>query len=438
MNDIAIVASGLGKRFRIGGKQKGGTDFRQALTDAVMAPFRRFGRLWHRESASPEDSFWALKDVSFEIRTGEIVGIIGLNGAGKSTLLKVLSRVTSPTLGRAEIHGKMGSLLEVGTGFHPELTGRENIYLNASILGMRRQEVSRKLDQIVDFAAIDKFLDTPVKHYSSGMYVRLAFAVAAHVDADILLLDEVLAVGDTSFQNKCLGRMGDMARSGRTVVLVSHNLPSIANLCQRALFMKDGRIHADGPSSCVVEQYLSSVRTIGGEIVWPTPELAPGTDLVRLHAVRIMQEGIDGPTADVDISKDIHVQLTYWNLREGAMLYPAIWLKDHVGTFVLASANLRSMSLTEDPWAGQAHPRGLFKSVCILPANFLNEGLYSICAILGVDVTNTQVLKDYLLSFRVHDSGGMRKEYMGSWIGPVVRPRLAWNTELLEPHRTTA
>ncbi len=255
MNDIAIRVEGLGKQFRIGAQEQYKT-LRDTLTETLVAPFRflRNGA----SSKSPAETFWALKDVSFEVKHGEVIGIIGRNGAGKSTLLKILSRITEPTEGHAEIHGRVGSLLEVGTGFHPELTGRENILLNGAILGMKRVEILSKFDEIVSFAEIDKFIDTPVKHYSSGMYVRLAFAVAAHLDSEILIVDEVLAVGDAAFQNKCLGKIGDVARHGRTILFVSHNISTIQQLTLQSLLLHSGMLTAAGPTSSVVAQYLDS------------------------------------------------------------------------------------------------------------------------------------------------------------------------------------
>jgi lipopolysaccharide transport system ATP-binding protein len=435
MSNTAIDVERLGKLYRIGPRERYRT-MRDVLTAHIYAPFRRlrFGRQCGTAAArnSPKDAnnIWALRDVSFKVTQGEVLGIIGRNGAGKSTLLKILSRITRPTEGRAEIHGSIGSLLEVGTGFHPELTGRENIYLNGAILGMKRGEIARKFDDIVSFAEIEKFMDTPVKHYSSGMYLRLAFAVAAHLDPEILLVDEVLAVGDHEFRKKCLGKMGDMSREGRTVLLVSHNLPSIVSLCQRAILLNAGRVVREGQAAAVVQQYLSTVRSAVGEVVWPDPAQAPGNDIVRLHAVRILQDGMGTSTADVDIAKEVLIQIEYWNLREGNLLYPAIWLRDQIGTFVLSSSNSRSVSLTEDRWNGAAYPMGLFQSVCRIPGDFLNEGVYSITAIVGRGVCDTQVVEDYAVSFHVQDTGEMRKEFFGEWIG-TVRPRLAWRTERL-------
>ncbi len=435
MSDIAIRAENLGKLYRMG-QFVGYGNLRESLVNAFSAPFRRF----HSTTAEPgaksqnpdSEYLWALKDVSFQVKQGEAMGIIGRNGAGKTTLLKVLSRITEPTEGYAEIHGRVGSLLEVGTGFHPELTGRENIYLNGAVLGMKKKEIDRRFDDIVEFAEVQKFVDTPLKRYSTGMQVRLAFAVAAHMEPEILLIDEVLAVGDIEFQKRCLGKMGNVVRGGRTVLFVSHNMSSIINLCQRAILLDAGKVVMDGQAAEVVQHYLATIRSAGGEVVWPDPATAPGNDIVRLHAVRILQDGIDGPTADVGISKEVSIQILYWNLREGALPFPAIHLKDQMDTLVFASSNHKSISLTEDSWYGRPHPVGLFQSVCRIPGNFLNDGLYSITAIVGRGVSEPQIHEDRAVSFHVHDTGEMRKEFHGGWAG-ALRPRLAWNTEYLGP-----
>ena len=268
MTDFAIKVEALGKRYRIGAQQLAYRNLREKINETALAPFRAARHLFSRNgngnSRAKSQTFWALKDVSFEVKPGEVVGIIGRNGAGKSTLLKILSRITEPTEGYADIHGRIASLLEVGTGFHPELTGRENTYLNGSILGMKRAEINRKFDEIVAFAEIDKFIDTPVKHYSSGMYVRLAFAVAAHLDPEILLVDEVLAVGDARFQKKCLGKMGDVAREGRTILFVSHNMVAIQNLCPRSLLLDEGLVVAAGNTSEVLADYHERVEERSG------------------------------------------------------------------------------------------------------------------------------------------------------------------------------
>src|SRR2546423_3557500 len=262
MSDIAIRCEGLGKQYRIGERERYKA-LRDTITDAMAAPFR-----WLRKPQSairnPQlETFWALKDLSFEIKRGEVVGVIGRNGAGKSTLLKIISRITAPTAGEVEIRGRVGSLLEVGTGFHPELTGRDNIFLNGAILGMRKAEVRRKFDEIVAFAEIEKFVDTPVKRYSSGMYVRLAFAVAAHLEPEILFVDEVLAVGDIAFQKKCLGKMGNVAKEGRTIVFVSHNMAAINALCSRCIILNAGEVEFDGSTAKATERYYAESLSIG-------------------------------------------------------------------------------------------------------------------------------------------------------------------------------
>jgi lipopolysaccharide transport system ATP-binding protein len=263
MSDIAIRVENLSKQYRIGAQQERYKTLRDTLTDAFVAPIRRVSKLLRGQAsgaAELDETIWALKDISFEVRRGEVTGIIGRNGAGKTTLLKILSQITEPTEGRARIRGRVGSLLEVGTGFHPELTGRENIYLNGAILGMRRAEIDRKFAKVVAFAEVEKFIDTPVKHYSSGMQVRLAFSVAAHLEPEILLIDEVLAVGDIGFQKKCLGRMEDVVQEGRTVLLVSHNMGAILDLCQTAIHLHRGRLETEGEVNQVVHEYQASFQ----------------------------------------------------------------------------------------------------------------------------------------------------------------------------------
>ncbi len=264
MSDVAICVEKLGKKYYIGGKHKKYSRLGDQIVDATLSPFRRIRNIIKGDAISAADLdqvFWALDDVSFKVKQGEIVGIIGHNGAGKSTLLKILSRITEPTTGYADVFGRVGSLLEVGTGFHPELTGRENVYLNGSILGMRKAEINRKFDEIVDFAEIEQFIDTPVKHYSSGMYVRLAFSVAAHLEPEILLIDEVLAVGDVGFQKKSLGKMENVSQQGRTVIFVSHNMNALQRLCPYSILLSHGQVVTQDKTSKVIEQYLSAVSS---------------------------------------------------------------------------------------------------------------------------------------------------------------------------------
>ncbi|MBI5629801.1 MAG: ABC transporter ATP-binding protein [Elusimicrobia bacterium] len=429
----AIQVDGLFKRYRIGLKEEMKKTLVETLLSWGKAPLSQYRRLRRlsrfEEGDDGEDVLWALRGLSFQVEEGEVLGIVGRNGAGKSTLLKILSRITEPTAGRARLRGRVASLLEVGTGFHPELTGRENVYLNGAILGMSKKEIDRKFDEIVAFAEIVRFIDTPVKHYSSGMRVRLAFAVAAHLEPEILLVDEVLAVGDAAFQKKSVGKMQEVSKQGRTVLLVSHSMPSIANLCHRAILLNDGQIEAEGPSHEVIRHYLSKVQSGEGEASWSDPSQAPGTEEARLRSVRILQEGSDRALSTVDISKEVLVEISFWNFQDNAMIHPAIWLKDQLGTFVLASGNGKSMTVGEDPLSGKPYPRGLFRSVCRIPGNFLNEGRYNITAIIGNSHNQSLVLQQDVVCFDVQDTGEMRKEYLGSWAGPVVRPKLGWRTE---------
>src|SRR5439155_1585645 len=296
---------------------------RDSLTDTMSAPFRRIQSAFRssrsQKSEGVNDTIWALKNVSFEIPRGEVVGVIGRNGAGKSTLLKLLSRITEPTEGHAEIHGRVGSLLEVGTGFHPELTGRENIYLNGAILGMRRAEIASKFDEMVAFAEIDKFIDTPVKHYSSGMYMRLAFAVAAHLEPEILVIDEVLAVGDAAFQKKCLGKMGEVAKQGRTVLFVSHNLTALQSLCDRAIWLDAGRLISYGQAGSIVHEYLQSTVTSTLERCWDDPGTAPGDKHVRLHRVAVRPRTVRA-SDPVSVQTPVDLEFSYWNLAPHTVL----------------------------------------------------------------------------------------------------------------------
>ena len=279
MSDTVIHTEGLGKRYRIGAAHSRPRNFREAIARTATAPFRNLARLRHadgRGSGSQTELVWALRDLSIQVRHGEVLGVIGRNGSGKSTLLKLLSRITNPTTGYAEIRGRVGSLLEVGTGFHPELTGRDNVYLNGSILGLDRASITRRFDEIVAFAEVERFIDTPVKRYSSGMYLRLAFAVAAHLEPEILLVDEVLAVGDAAFQRKCLGRMGRAAEEGRTVLFVSHNMTAVQGLCSRAIWLGEGELKDEGPPGAVVSRYLQDAAATLTAATLAGPPLGTG------------------------------------------------------------------------------------------------------------------------------------------------------------------
>ena len=342
MSDIAIRVENLSKQYRIGGPQGRYKykSLREELIKAVQAPLRRLSSAVRGESTIvSNETIWALKDVSFEVKRGQVVGIIGRNGAGKTTLLKILSRITEPTEGYAEIHGRVSSLLEVGTGFHPELTGRENIYLNGAILGMKRAEIERKFDEIVAFSEVEKFIDTPMKRYSSGMYVRLAFAVAAHLEPEILLVDEVLAVGDVAFQQKCLGKMGNVAKEGRTVLFVSHNMAAISALCSRACLLNNGKLIENGEVRSVIGRYLETIKSI---VRVPLTERADrgGNGRVRFTDVRILNSNGE-PVETVASGQNVRISIGY-RAMDGSVLENVkvgIGIYSLMGTFLLYCSN---------------------------------------------------------------------------------------------------
>ncbi|MBI5740591.1 MAG: ABC transporter ATP-binding protein [Nitrospirae bacterium] len=384
----------------------------------------RFDDSIFEKDRCPSDIIWALRDVSFEVKKGEIVGIIGTNGAGKSTLLKILSRITGPTRGRAEIHGRISSLLEVGTGFHPELTGRENVYLNGTILGMKNKEINRKFDAIVDFSGVEKFIDTPVKRYSSGMKVRLAFSVAAHLEPDILLIDEVLAVGDAQFQKKCLNKMDAVRQQGRTVLFVSHNMQAVTRLCPRTVLLRGGAIHADGPSHKVVGYYMDSEKGTRAERLWPDPEDAPGDDIARLLAVRVRTE--NGKTADaVDIRKPVVIEMEYEVLEPGHALFAYFHLVNEEGLELFES-------FENDPeWRRRRRAAGRYTAAARIPGNFLAEGIFYVTPALRTQDPEVRRFRvDDAVAFQVIDSmdGDSARVDCAYDLGGVIRPLLKWET----------
>ncbi|MFL5950825.1 MAG: ABC transporter ATP-binding protein [Gaiellaceae bacterium] len=414
----AIKAEGLSKQYRIG-------QFRPAygtLRDSIVNSVRR-ARSGHLHD--PPREIWALRDISFEARQGEVLGIIGANGAGKSTLLKILTKITYPTEGRAEIRGRVGSLLEVGTGFHPELTGRENIYLNGAILGMKRQEINRKLDAIVEFSGIPKFMDTPVKRYSSGMFVRLAFSVAAHFEPDIMVVDEVLAVGDADFQRRSIGRMESLGDSGRTVLFVSHNLHAVLQLCDRALLLQDGEIVREGSTHDVIAYYEEQTVGSGSRVVWDGDD-APGNDVVRLQSVRVVDE--DGsPAATVDVRHQVGIEIGFRVLRDGPPVVPKIKVLDQHGAICFNALD------TDPRWNDTMRP-GEYLATAWIPPNLLNEGRHSI----DVDVVTLATPKLIphasaykIVAFHVYDpaEGDSARGLFGGELRGVVRPLLEWTYE---------
>ena len=378
MSETVIRVENLGKRYRIGEREPYKT-LRESLTCAVTTPYRVITSMFngsHSPSSSsstpqnptPSTQFWALKDVSFEVKRGEVVGIIGRNGAGKSTLLKILSRITEPTEGQVRINGRVGALLEVGTGFHPELTGRENIYLNGAILGMRKAEIVHKFDEIVAFAEIEKFIDTPVKRYSSGMYVRLAFAVAAHLEPEILIVDEVLAVGDAAFQKKCLGKMGDVAREGRTVLFVSHNMAAVENLCGRAMHLEEGAVAFGGLSHQVVERYLGSRSQYCQQPIALRKD-RDGGQIFRFAAVKFLDPQDLKPWALLTSGKPVVIRISYVckSLIRGLGIGIAFYAT--CGT-LLFSCRSRAVGVTLEVRPGPGH------SDCVVPKWPLKIGCY--------------------------------------------------------------
>jgi lipopolysaccharide transport system ATP-binding protein len=427
----AIEVSAVGKEYRVGEREAHNT-VRDSIATATRASVDMLRRRRNGAAVAPRpDSFWALSDVSMRIQSGEVVGLIGRNGAGKSTLLKLLARVTEPTTGRIILRGRVGSLLEVGTGFHSELTGRENTFLSGAILGMTRNEIRRNFDRIVAFAEVERFIDTPVKHYSSGMYTRLAFAVAAHLEPEILLVDEVLAVGDAQFQRRCMGKMNEVAGEGRTVVFVSHNMTAINQLCRRTVLLENGRVAQDGPTHAVVGEYLRVATESTGETVWDDPATAPGNGRARLHAVRVVSGGL--PRGTVNIDEEVTIEVEYWNFDDGARsLGVDVYLVDATANVVFSSATTPGANAGDERWFERPHPRGLYRSRCTIPANFLNDGTYYISAYVfrlgyGVEAQGSEAI-----GFSVFDTGVMRLPGGGrEWPG-VIRPRLHWETELVD------
>lgn len=424
MSETIIRVENIAKKYILGHQSeetKGYTTFRDVLTNRAKSISEKFLRHANRKIPNPaREEFWALQDVSFEIKQGDKIGIVGRNGAGKSTLLKILSRITEPSRGRISIRGKVASLLEVGTGFHPELTGRENIYLNGAILGMSKVEIKRKFDEIVTFAEVEKFLDTPVKRYSSGMYVRLAFAVAAHLEPEILIVDEVLSVGDAKFQKKCLGKMNDVSeKEGRTVLFVSHNLAALKSLCNRAILLKSGCLVTYGETHEVVSHYLESDNDSKFlERSWDDIENAPGNDKVRLHQIRVIPD-LDDSEDEITVRTPLRIEFEYWNYLAGAHLNLSLHVYTLEGTCVFNSI---SMSIP--------CPSGLIRGVCYIPGNFFNDGSYQITMLIVQDTSTILYTCANLLSFTVHD---VEREFnwYGKWQG-VVRPNLNWNLEPLK------
>jgi len=436
MNEIAIRVQNLGKQYTIGALEGGESTrayyhtFRDTLAEAVTSPFRRISSVFASAGAdgsarpSKRETIWALKDLSFTVEKGQVIGIIGRNGAGKSTLLKVLSRVTEPTEGYAEIRGRVGSLLEVGTGFHPELTGRENIYLNGAILGMKRAEIGRKFGEIVDFSGVEKFIDTPVKRYSSGMYLRLAFAVAAHLEPEILVVDEVLAVGDAEFQRKCLGKMSDVAQEGRTVLFVSHNMSAILRLTEETLVLEKGELVLRAPTPTAVDYYMSSGLAQIGERIWSPDEIPGSAQPFRPISLRLKNP--QGQIIDTLRSTESgSVEIEYILDAPIKGLRVGVYLMTARGESVFTSFDTDPPDHFEKYRVRQA---GRYISRCTIPSDLLNEGRY----IMGINASSYRIKRyfqdEHALAFTVDATDSPGTQWPELRMGP-IRPRLKWQIE---------
>jgi lipopolysaccharide transport system ATP-binding protein len=409
MSTVVIHGEGLGKSYHRGALQQS-TLLRDHLSRMLKSPLSVFRR-------PKDETFWALEDVSLEVREGEVLGLIGRNGAGKTTLLKILSRITKPTTGWAEIHGRVGSLLEVGTGFHPELTGRENTFLSGAILGMGKSEIKRKFDEIVAFAELEQFIDTPVKHYSSGMYVRLAFAVAAHLEPEILFVDEVLAVGDAAFQKKCVGKMGDVSRQGRTIVFVSHNMTALQRLCTRVAWLNGGKVTDVGDPPTVINRYLQTNAVANLESVWEDNPAAPGNERVRLRSVRVIPQA--DPNDPITVHTPIRIEFTYWNYVPNAVLNVSMLLY-----------NIEEVCVFNVGSGYATLPAGLIRHTLEIPGDFLNTGSYYVNLIIVKDASVGILFQNNVVAFEVVEG-----EVVGNWYGRrpgAVRPKLKWDTDVTE------
>ena len=440
--NVAVEVEKISKIYRIGTKDEIQDNLAQTVFEFLKNPFknyRRYRSLYDFDDAElsandqsgdgPSNIIWAVKDISFDVKKGEVIGIIGRNGAGKSTLLKILCRITDPTKGRARIRGRISSLLEVGTGFHQELTGRENVYLNGTILGMTKVEVRRKFDEIVQFSGVEKFIDTPVKRYSSGMKVRLAFSVAAHLEPEILIIDEVLAVGDADFQKKCLNKMEDVGQEGRTVLFVSHNMPAVSRLCTRAILLENGQVVENGRTDEVIAKYLNADQGTSASKKWNDPDDSPGGDAVRLRAISVVNNS-GTVTEHFDIRESIQLEMQYDVIKEGVELLPNVYFWNEFEICVFGS-------IDNDPdWRERPRPVGSYTSTVEIPGNFLSSGRFYVNAALQtLKPMTTQFYERSVVAFHVIDRSGWdtaRGIFTGE-MNSAVRPLLKWETKHIVP-----
>ena len=402
MTDVAIKVENISKRYRIGLKEETKDSFVGAMGFIFRSPLRNLKKLkkltkFQDDNKKHEDIIWALKDVSFEVKKGEVIGIIGANGAGKSTLLKILAQITHPTSGRVELNGRVASLLEVGTGFHPELTGRENIYLNGTILSMTKKEIDRKLDEIIAFSGVEKFIDTPVKRYSSGMRVRLAFSVAAHLDPEILLIDEVLAVGDAEFQKKCLGKMENISKQGRTILFVSHNMDAIEKLCNKCVLISDGSIEKIGITNELISNYLN--KNIDGEMICEyTNENKSENALVEFQKVQIVNELGEIIKTDINKSTNFGIKIYFQILDDNKLIFPSINVYNNQGRHLFSSFQRNNKKAIFKP--------GKFVSTIWIPTNYFSNGYFNVSVIFftpSITTTERLIQTKQILRFKIND-----------------------------------
>lgn len=437
--ELAVKVESLSKLYRIGVAGEANDSIAAAIAGFLRSPVRNYKKyrsLYRFDDVDlaavaagtqtlPDDLLWAVRDMNFEVKRGEVLGIIGHNGAGKSTLLKILSRITSPTTGRVEIHGRVSSLLEVGTGFHQELSGRENVYLNGTILGMRKREVDKEFDEIVAFSGVERFIDTPVKRYSSGMKVRLAFAVAAHLRPEILIVDEVLSVGDAEFQRKCMGKMEAIGEEGRTILFVSHNMPAVTRMCSRVLIVERGAIINDGNAHQVVSSYLTSGKGKTALKEWPEDDSAPGGDIARLRSVSVLDA--DGNICNsADIRRPVFINIEFECRKDGYELLPAFSLWNDEGLLLFSSMDL------DNEWRGKKRPPGRYTCTAEIPGNLLAEGTMMVNTALWEwePTRRIEYHEKEVVAFQVVDNlegDSARGDYIGNLAG-VMRPKLEWRT----------
>ncbi|QEC43844.1 ABC transporter ATP-binding protein [Pseudobacter ginsenosidimutans] len=414
MSKIVIEAAGVSKIYRLGAIGTG--SFRQDVKRWINKTMGQKNNAFFHEDKLAADQFMALKDISFQVRQGETWGIVGPNGAGKSTLLKIISRIIQPSSGFVRGRGTVGSLLEVGTGFHPELSGRENIYISGSLLGMTKAQVLRQFDEIVAFSGLEKFIDTPVKRYSSGMYVRLAFAVAAHLNADILIMDEVLAVGDIEFQKRCLDKMQEVAKdSQRTILFVSHNMQAVSHLCRKAIWLQQGAMMAMGDTSDVVEKYIGSLQQNKLHVAWGETKEAPGNEYVRILSMELVPQLLSAKSV-IDIRTPLTVKFTIRNQQDNALLNAGLHLFNYAGECIFDVASLPVLC-----------SEGAIQGECQIPGNFLNDGAYYLSLIIVQDTSIPLFYYEGALHFEVADFRE-NTTWFGKWKG-AVRPQFPFRFE---------